>query len=289
MIFHSLDFVAFFIVTTVVYWRLPHRAQNVLLLGASYFFYGYVHPWFLTLIFASTVADYWAARGMEAQPERKRLYLVLSLVVNLGMLGFFKYFNFFAENVHALLAVLHLDVPMPALRVILPVGISFYTFQEPEYTLEVYRGTLKARARFSRLRDLRLFLPAAGRRPDRTGAASVAAGGAAPRVFVDARARGRPAADRLGLLQEAGHRRQRRRHRQQGVLARRRRASTCSGPASSRSQFRSTPTSPPTATSRVARPGGWASTSCATSTTRISPPAGGVLAALAHLAVELVP
>ena len=122
---------------------MPHRAQNALLLIASYFFYGYVHPWFLTLIFASTVADYWAARGMDAHPERRRLYLGLSLVVNLGMLGFFKYFNFFAENVHAVLAVLHLDVPLPALRVVLPVGISFYTFQE----LSTARGHAGPQAR----------------------------------------------------------------------------------------------------------------------------------------------
>jgi len=159
MIFHSLDFVVFFVVTTVVYWRLPHRAQNALLLVASYFFYGYVHPWFLTLIFASTVADYWAARGMDAHPERRRLYLGLSLVVNLGMLGFFKYFNFFAENVHALLAALQFDVPLPALRVVLPVGISFYTFQELSYTLEVYRGTLKARRDFLDFATFVCFFP----------------------------------------------------------------------------------------------------------------------------------
>jgi alginate O-acetyltransferase complex protein AlgI len=159
MIFHSLDFVVFFVVTTVVYWRLPHRAQNVLLLAASYFFYGYVHPWFLGLIFASTVADYWAGRGMAAHPDRKKLYLILSLVVNLGMLGFFKYFNFFAENVHALLTALHLDVPLPALSVVLPIGISFYTFQELSYTLEVYRGTLEARRDFLDFATFVCFFP----------------------------------------------------------------------------------------------------------------------------------
>ena len=73
MIFHSLDFIVFFIVVTAVYWRLPQRGQNVLLLVASYFFYGYVHPWFLILIATSTVIDYFAARGMEARPERRPL------------------------------------------------------------------------------------------------------------------------------------------------------------------------------------------------------------------------
>ncbi len=145
MIFHSLVFLVFFITTTIVYWRLPHRAQNVLLVVASYVFYGYVHPWFLTLIAMTTIADYCAARGMERWPDRKRLMLGLSLAVNLGLLGFFKYFGFFVDNVHAVLALFGLDVPRPALAIVLPVGISFYTFQELSYTIEVYRGTLRAR------------------------------------------------------------------------------------------------------------------------------------------------
>ena len=159
MIFHSLDFVLFFLVVTAIYWTLPRRGQNVLLLVASYFFYGYVHPWFLTLIAATTVVDYLAARGMDAWPDRRRLMLGLSLAVNLGLLGFFKYFNFFAENVHGALALVGLDVSMPALRVILPVGISFYTFQELSYTIEVYRGTMKARRDFLDFATFVCFFP----------------------------------------------------------------------------------------------------------------------------------
>lgn len=159
MIFHSLTFIAFFLVVATVYWRLPHRAQNALLLLSSYVFYGWVHPWFLLLIFASTVADYAAGLGMAARPDRKRLYLGLSLAVNLGMLGFFKYFNFFVENVQAALAALHLDLPLPALRVVLPVGISFYTFQELSYTLEVYKGRLAARRDFLDFATFVCFFP----------------------------------------------------------------------------------------------------------------------------------
>lgn len=159
MIFHSLTFVAFFLTVVTLYWRLPHRAQNALLLVSSYVFYGWVHPWFLTLIFASTVVDYWAGRGMSAQPARRRLFLGLSLVVNLGMLGFFKYFNFFAENVQAALAALHFNVPLPALHVVLPVGISFYTFQELSYTLEVYKGKLEARRDFLDFATFVCFFP----------------------------------------------------------------------------------------------------------------------------------
>jgi alginate O-acetyltransferase complex protein AlgI len=145
VIFHSLDFVVFFVVVVAAYWRLGHRGQNVLLLVSSYFFYGYIHPWFLSLIGASTVIDYLSARGMERWPARKRLFMGASIVSNFGMLGFFKYFNFFAENVHATLAGLGLDVGMPVLRVLLPVGISFYTFQAMSYTVDVFRGELRAR------------------------------------------------------------------------------------------------------------------------------------------------
>ena len=93
MIFHSLDFVLFFVAFTTVYWCLPHRQQNIFLFAGSYFFYGYIHPWFLTLIATSTLIDYCAARGMEATPLHRRKYLWLSIATNFGMLGFFKYFN----------------------------------------------------------------------------------------------------------------------------------------------------------------------------------------------------
>ena len=99
MIFHSFDFLIFFLVTLGLYWCLPHRAQNVLLLVASYVFYGYVHPWFLYLIAASTIVDYAMALAMERWPGRKKTFLLVSLISNFGMLGFFKYFNFFVDNV----------------------------------------------------------------------------------------------------------------------------------------------------------------------------------------------
>lgn len=159
MIFHSLTFVAFFLVVVSLYWRLPHRAQNVLLLVSSYVFYGWIHPWFLALIFASTVVDFWAGRNMADHPAKRKLYLGLSLAVNLGMLGFFKYYNFFAANVHAALGALHFTVPLPALQVVLPVGISFYTFQELSYTLEVYKGRLEARRNFLDFATFVCFFP----------------------------------------------------------------------------------------------------------------------------------
>ena len=145
MIFHSLDFVVFFAAVVALYWRLTHRWQNILLLVASYFFYGYVHPWFLILIATSTVIDYLSARGMERWPARKRAFMGLSILSNFGMLGFFKYFNFFIANLHAVLAAAGVGVGLPVLRVLLPVGISFYTFQAMSYTVDVFRGELRAR------------------------------------------------------------------------------------------------------------------------------------------------
>jgi alginate O-acetyltransferase complex protein AlgI len=155
VIFHSLDFLVFFVVVVALYWSLPHRGQNILLLIASYVFYGYVHPWFLILIGASTVVDYSAARAMDLWPRHRRRFLWLSIVSNFGMLGFFKYFNFFVDNVADVLSAAGMSVNMPLLRILLPVGISFYTFQAMSYTIDVYKGELKARRS---LIDLAVFI-----------------------------------------------------------------------------------------------------------------------------------
>jgi D-alanyl-lipoteichoic acid acyltransferase DltB (MBOAT superfamily) len=145
MIFHSIDFLVFFAVVVSIYWRLSHRWQNVFLLAASYVFYGWVHPWFVILMLASTTVDYWAGQRMEDDPSHKKRYLYASLLVNLGMLGVFKYYNFFVENVREVLASVGLTVGPPLLEIVLPAGISFYTFQALSYTVEVYWGHMRAR------------------------------------------------------------------------------------------------------------------------------------------------
>ena len=159
MIFHSLDFLIFFCVFTPLYWALPHRGQNLLLFAGSYFFYGYVHPWFLILIATSTTIDYCAARGMETWPARRKAFLWLSIVTNFGMLAFFKYFNFFVDNVHAVLQSAGLSWDKPTLRILLPVGISFYTFQAMSYTIDVYKGELRARRNLLDLATFVAFFP----------------------------------------------------------------------------------------------------------------------------------
>ena len=159
MIFHSLAFFVFFFLTVAAYWLLPRRAQNVLLLVASYVFYGWVHPWWPILLFATTFVDYWAARLMTIAPARRRLWLWLSISSNLGLLGFYKYFDFFIENVAAAGAAVGWNIPPIALRVALPAGISFYTFQSMSYTIDVYRGHAPARTRFVDVAAFVSFFP----------------------------------------------------------------------------------------------------------------------------------
>ena len=158
MIFHSLDFVAFFLVTLAAYWLLPRRPQNVLLLVASYVFYGWVHPWWPVLLLATTFIDYWAARGIS-ESRRRKLWLWLSIVSNLGLLGFYKYFDFFVDNVAAAGAAVGWNVPHVALRIALPAGISFYTFQSMSYTIDVYRGHAPARTSFVDVAAFVSFFP----------------------------------------------------------------------------------------------------------------------------------
>jgi len=164
VIFHSLEFFAFFIVTLGAYWLLPTRGQNVLLLVASYIFYGRVHPWWPILLFATTFVDYWAARrvhvepGLQARPGRAR-WLWLSIGSNLALLGFYKYFDFFVENVAAAGAAIGWNMPPLALRILLPAGISFYTFQSMSYTIDVYKGHAPARTSFVDVAAFVSFFP----------------------------------------------------------------------------------------------------------------------------------
>jgi D-alanyl-lipoteichoic acid acyltransferase DltB (MBOAT superfamily) len=147
MLFNSFLFLGFFAVVYALHLGLlrRHRSQNVMLLAASYVFYGAWDPRFLVLLFATSSLDWWVSTRMpEAKTERRRkLLLGVSLTANLGLLAFFKYAGFFAENLSALLHYLGLSASVAELRIILPVGISFYTFQALSYTVDVYRGHLK--------------------------------------------------------------------------------------------------------------------------------------------------
>jgi len=157
MLFNSLEFVAFFVVVFLLYWKLGHRQQNLLLLGASLLFYGAWNWRFLWLIGFSALLDYLCGLAMEkseSKSTRKRI-LLISLTANLGLLGTFKYAGFFVENLYSLLQGLGLDVSRPVLNIALPVGISFYTFQTLSYTIDIYRGQQQACRSF---RDFLLYV-----------------------------------------------------------------------------------------------------------------------------------
>jgi D-alanyl-lipoteichoic acid acyltransferase DltB (MBOAT superfamily) len=147
MLFDTPVYFVFLTLIVLLYWRLrDRRRQNVLLLFASYFFYGWWDWRFLGLILISTVVDFYCARAIARWEERgrRRMLLSVSLVLNFSFLGFFKYFNFFVESMGSLLESLGFErVPMAALRIILPPGISFYTFQAVAYIVDVYQRKLE--------------------------------------------------------------------------------------------------------------------------------------------------
>ncbi len=144
MLFNSLEFAIFLPVVLGLYYCLSHRAQNAMLLAASYLFYGWWDWRFLSLLWISTVLDYFVALAVHrATGRRRKLIISCSLVGNLGILGFFKYYNFFIDSAGNALQAMGFQPHLPVLHIILPVGISFYTFQTLSYALDVYRGKME--------------------------------------------------------------------------------------------------------------------------------------------------
>lgn len=148
MIFNSIAFFVFLPIVFILYWfvfKNQLKAQNVLVLVSSYVFYGWWDYRFLSLIAASTLVDYLIglALSQETRYKRRKLLLIYSLVFNLGLLGFFKYFNFFIESWVEVWGAIGVAMNSSSLNIILPVGISFYTFQTLSYTIDVYRNKIK--------------------------------------------------------------------------------------------------------------------------------------------------
>src|SRR5207247_1482555 len=151
MLFDTPVYFVFLILVVLAYWRLSWRRQNVLLLVASYFFYGWWDWRFLLLMMVSTGLDYLIARKIEdaSDPAKRKGLLIVSLAVNFGILGFFKYFNFFLDSTARGLEALGFhNIPHGLLGILLPPGISFYTFQEVAYIVDVYAGRIKASRNF---------------------------------------------------------------------------------------------------------------------------------------------
>ena len=147
MLFNSLPFAVFLPIVFAVYWALRNslRSQNVMLLVASYVFYGWWDARFLSLIVASTVVDYLLGQYLAVATNalKRKLLLTASMIFNLGLLGVFKYYNFFMENFMEIANSVGLHTNPILLKIALPVGISFYTFQTMSYTIDIYRKQLE--------------------------------------------------------------------------------------------------------------------------------------------------
>ncbi len=145
MLFHTLRFAGFFVLFYAMYRLIPEgrlRLRNLLLLAASYLFYGFWDMRFLALLWVLTAVNYWAGLAIEAAPaSRRKTPLVSAIAIDLGILACFKYFGFFTGAAAALLGV---SADALTIKLILPLGISFYTFQAMSYPLDVYRGRMKA-------------------------------------------------------------------------------------------------------------------------------------------------
>ncbi len=140
MLFNSWEYWLFFLIVIPLFYSSPLRIGRYVLLAASYFFYMWWNPKFILLILTSTLIDYLCGMALPRLTRNRRLVLVVSLITNLGLLGFFKYYNFFSSSIAEVLGI---STDSLFLQIVLPVGISFYTFQSMSYTIDIYRGELE--------------------------------------------------------------------------------------------------------------------------------------------------
>ncbi|MEN9571183.1 MAG: hypothetical protein RL172_2414, partial [Bacteroidota bacterium] len=149
MLFNSFHFLFYFIIVTVLYFALAHNRRWIWLLLASCYFYMAFVPVYIFILAFTIVVDYFAGILIgQAKGKKKRQYLILSLVANIGTLCFFKYYNFFNDSLSYLLGLGQWHNPIPQLSILLPIGLSFHTFQAMSYTIEVYRGNQKPERHF---------------------------------------------------------------------------------------------------------------------------------------------
>ena len=148
MLFNSFEFLLFFPVVTLIFFLLPHKYRWFHLLAASCYFYMAFIPVYILILFFTIVIDYFAGILIEnATGQKRKWWLVMSLVANVGVLAYFKYYNFFIDNINTAFN-LQGDHAYSFLGIILPIGLSFHTFQAMSYTIEVYRRNQKAERHF---------------------------------------------------------------------------------------------------------------------------------------------
>ena len=149
MLFNSLQFLVFFIIVTTTYFAIQHKYRWFLLLASSCYFYMAFVPIYILILGFTIVIDYFAGIFLEnSKGKRKKWFLISSLVANIGVLAVFKYYNFLNDNLSILLNASGYHNPIPHLSILLPIGLSFHTFQAMSYTIEVYRGRQKAERKF---------------------------------------------------------------------------------------------------------------------------------------------
>ena len=151
MVFSSYLFIFFFLPLALLgYYAAPRKLRHLTLTIFSYIFYGWANPWFCLLMLFNTSVDYTNGRLMGAYPAQKKLFVTISIVCDLAILGFFKYFNFGLDNYNAAMAAMGIPKAqyLGFFRVVLPLGISFYTFQSMSYVIDVYRGDAKVVTNF---------------------------------------------------------------------------------------------------------------------------------------------
>ena len=149
MLFNSFDFIWFFIIVTSLYFAIPHKFRWLLLLGASCYFYMAFIPVYILVLFTTIIIDYFAGIWIErSEGKKKKYYLIISIVSTCLVLFIFKYFNFFNTNMDRVAKFFHWSYSIESLSIILPIGLSFHTFQSLSYVIEVYRGNQKAEKNF---------------------------------------------------------------------------------------------------------------------------------------------
>lgn len=163
MLFNSFEYIIFFLISVTLFWLLRNKAnlRVLFLLAASFYFYASNNHWLILLIILSTLIDYTAGLCIASAPDQRtrKWWLVLSMVTNLSILAYFKYTNFFVDSWNAGSGVLGFALPLPNLDIFLPVGISFYTFQSMSYTIDVYRGDIRAERSLARFACYIAFFP----------------------------------------------------------------------------------------------------------------------------------
>jgi alginate O-acetyltransferase complex protein AlgI len=161
MLFNSLQFLVFFLVITLWFFRLKNQKARVwLLLAASCYFYMSFVPMYVLILGGTIVIDYFAGIQIErAKGKARKTWLIVSIIANVGILAYFKYYNFFIDNINTTLHFLHSSADIHFLEIVLPIGLSFHTFQAMSYTIEVYRGNQEAERNFTTYALYVMFYP----------------------------------------------------------------------------------------------------------------------------------